>query len=78
MHGSAFSSLPSVLLKIFIIIEAVCVHVYVAVMRTTLEWLIFSVGSGIEHGHQARVASTSTCQAISLVMKLLCLSVFLI
>lgn len=44
------------LLKIFIIVEVVCVHLYVAVMRTTLEWLIFSVGSGIEHGHQARVA----------------------
>lgn len=37
-----------------------------AVMRTALELLIFSVGSGIEHGHQACVASTFSCRAISL------------
>lgn len=36
-------------------------HVYVVVMRTTLELLIFSVGSGIERGHQACVATTCTC-----------------
>lgn len=41
-------------------------NVYVVVMRTTLELLFFSMGSGIEHGHQACVASTFACQAISL------------
>lgn len=38
-------------------------HVYVAVMRTTLELLR---DSGIERGHQACVATTCTCRAISL------------